>query len=210
MKGMKAAGIFVLSCIVFWWLYKETVFDIVLGKLGRYSNIIQNPFASLLLIILVGTIATLIYLQVANKKFHTYFVYGFYLTYFLGICYFLLGRRIVFRAIELNPFAFISYFGVHRGGYKNVFNIALFIPLGVLLHGLPLKKIIPLSLLGLILIEVAQYVSYVGVLDLSDIMLNFAGICIGLLVGTYFAKKGVEVVNSLKGRSQTIAGNVEE
>jgi len=43
-----AAGGVPLACILFWWLYREIVFDIVRGKLGRYSFIIESALVSLL------------------------------------------------------------------------------------------------------------------------------------------------------------------
>jgi glycopeptide antibiotics resistance protein len=100
------------------------------------------------------------------------------------------------RVFELNPLAFISYFGEGNGSLKNLLNIATFIPFGVLFHGVPLKKLIPFSLLGIFLIEATQYFTYRGVFDLSDVLLNFSGIYFGMYVGKYFAQKGVKLGGS--------------
>jgi len=86
------------------------------------------------------------YLQIVNKKIYILFFYGFYLTYFLLLGFFLLGRRTCFRGIELNPVAFLSYLGGRREGLKTLFNIVLFIPLGILLISFRLRGLYPFPL----------------------------------------------------------------
>jgi glycopeptide antibiotics resistance protein len=130
-----------------------------------------------------------VYLQFSRKRFYKLFIYCFYGVYILALGIILFGRSYDFRAIELNPLAFISYFSQPRGSLETFMNIILYVPIGVLLHSIPLKKLIPLSLISILLIETIQYITCSGVFDLSDLLLNFAGIYLGFNLGAYIAKK---------------------
>ena len=69
--------------------------------------------------------------------------------------------------------------------FLNIFgNIALFIPLGILLKQLSLKPlVIGLLSLGLIItIELLQYITQKGIFDVLDIVLNILGIGIGYII----------------------------
>ncbi len=194
MGKVKVFGVFIASCVLYFLFCSRVLF--------RFTNFIQSPFAAISLILSASIITLLIYLQVSKKKFHKVFIYCFYVPYILALGRILLGRKYTFRGLELNPLAFISYFSQPRGSFENFMNIMLFVPIGILLSKAPKKKIIPLSLIGILCIETLQYITYSGVFDLSDVLLNFLGIYLGLNIGAYFARKGVKVVNSFKDKNQ--------
>jgi glycopeptide antibiotics resistance protein len=197
MKIIKSTGVFIASCFIYFWLYKNILFDYIYGRLREYSSLIENPISGVVFILLASVFTLLVYHQISQKKIHVIFVWCFYLSYILLTGYIFLGRYIVFRGIELNPLAFISYFRQRGGSEKNFSNILFFVPYGILLHKIPPRKSLPLSLLGILAIETGQYIFKVGVFDLSDVLLNIAGIYLGENIGVHFANKGVKVVKTL-------------
>lgn len=73
----------------------------------------------------------------------------------------------------------------NRTVFLNIFgNIALFVPLGILLKQLSLKPlVIGLLSLGLIItIELLQYITQKGIFDVLDIVLNILGIAAGYII----------------------------
>lgn len=197
MKTIKAVVVFIASCIFYFWFYSRILYDYIYFYLGRYDYLIEHPSPAISFILIASIATLLIYLQYSRKRFCKLFIYCLYSVYILVLGIILFGRSYTFRSLELNPLAFISYFSQPRGSLENFMNIMLFVPVGVLFHSIPLKKLIPLSLIGILLIEAIQYITYSGVFDLSDLLLNFAGIYLGYNLGAYIIqKKGVIVVNS--------------
>lgn len=73
----------------------------------------------------------------------------------------------------------------NRTVFLNLFgNIALFVPLGIILKQFSLKPLIlgVLSLGLIITIELLQYITQKGIFDVLDIVLNILGITIGYMI----------------------------
>jgi glycopeptide antibiotics resistance protein len=205
MRVIKPLAIFMASCLFYFWFYPRILFDYIFFYLGRYGYLIQCPSAAVFFILTASIVTLLFYLQFTRRRFLKSFVYCFYFVYILFLGTILFGRNYTFRAIEFNPLVFVSYLGQPQGSLENFMNILLFVPIGVLFHRYPPKRIIPLTTIGLLLIETIQYITCSGVLDLSDLLLNFAGVYLGVILGGYITqKKGVFLVNSLEELKQTI------
>ncbi|MGB4182342.1 MAG: VanZ family protein [Dethiobacteria bacterium] len=210
MRIIKPLAVFVASCIFYFWFYPRILFDYIFFYLGRYGYLIQHPSAAIFFILTASIVTLLLYLQFSRRRFLKSFLYSFYFVYILLLGAILFGRNYAFRAIELNPLAFISYLGQPQGSLENFMNILLFVPIGVLFHRFPPKRLSPLTLIGILIIETIQYITCSGVFDLSDLLLNSAGVYLGVSLGGYITqKKGVFVVNSLEEIKADIKNNVE-
>lgn len=198
MNKLKNIVFLIVSSIFYFWLYTKILFDYLLSLAGRYYHLIQSLFVAIIFTLVASILTFLIYIQVSKRMFHKIFVYCFYGAYVLITGGLLIGRHYSFRAIELNPLGFISYFGQPGGGFVNFTNIILFIPFGVLMHKMPNIRVFLISLISILMIEIIQYIFYLGVFDLSDMILNLYGIYLGLSIGRYFSKKGIKVVSSFK------------
>lgn len=137
---------------------------------------------------LIGTIFFLIWKGV--KKGIVLSVWLFLLDYiFLLVCSTIVFRQYTERKpVELR--LFWSYKHVHRGlcylFYENIMNIAVFIPIGIVLGILlPLSRWWTVPLIGLlmsVLIELMQLGFHRGLCELDDMIHNTVGCFIGLLI----------------------------
>lgn len=102
-----------------------------------------------------------------------------------------------FRGINLIPFKDIRYDLLNISGrnflYSNIFiNILLFIPFGFYLNILGAKfNILTRTFILLaipITIEIIQHTTSSGILDIDDVILNFAGGLIGMLLSLLLEK----------------------
>lgn len=108
-----------------------------------------------------------------------------YLTFFSRYY----GREVVHRSINVIPFSTIIQFLTSIYTLKNIItnlvgNIAAFMPMGFLLPIVfkkldRFRKVIFVSLLATLLIEVAQYFCGVGASDIDDVILNVLGAVLG-------------------------------
>lgn len=140
MRIIKPLAVFVASCIFYFWFYPRILFDYIFFYLGRYGYLIQHPSAAIFFILTASIVTLLLYLQFSRRRFLKSFLYCFYFVYILFLGAILFGRNYAFRAIELNPLAFISYLGQPQGSLENFMNILLFVPIGVLVHRFPPQK----------------------------------------------------------------------
>lgn len=94
------------------------------------------------------------------------------------------------RQYNLTPFATITTY-INSGNQKFSFldvigNILLFVPMGIYIHLLNTKKRIwlsaILSLLSTAIIEITQYLLATGSFDIDDILMNFIGAFIGVIL----------------------------
>lgn len=114
-----------------------------------------------------------------TKKIYKEVITGFYVLYFLLLIYLLLFKNIGIRGYELNPLSFVADF-IDGDAIVVLLNIIMFIPLGWLLS--LNKKKLGLVVLGIFLIEVSQYIFYLGIFDVGDIIANTAGFIVGTII----------------------------
>lgn len=134
-----------------------------------------------------------------NKKFFSMIIFGAYLLF---ICYYLFlseawGRRDLLSEYRYNfaPLTEIRRYlmNVKTIGLPRVIanlggNIAAFIPFGIFVYYFlkekrqPFLKSAFLGLLFTTFIEGIQLITRVGICDVDDIILNFAGVIIGALI----------------------------
>lgn len=91
--------------------------------------------------------------------------------------------RHIWNFVELNPFSFIADFFADRDSIViAVINLALFIPLPVLMSKNGMKPRFRVALLIFLGIELLQLVLSMGFFSLGDIVLYSAGFFLGLLI----------------------------
>lgn len=120
------------------------------------------------------------------------------------------GFTTEFRALNLIPFQFILDFITAEMSIdvllKNTLgNIAIFIPMGILLPALfknvHAKKTVLLCFLISLSIEVSQYIVGLGIADIDDLILNTLGGAVGALLYFGLLKK---LDSKVKGRIATL------
>ncbi len=115
-----------------------------------------------------------------------YLVLLTYLTFFSSHY----GRGSEHKGINLIPFSTIMHYLSGSMGIRNVAvnlagNIAAFMPLGFLLpfiKSMKINKVIIITLLVTFLVEITQYLTYTGISDVDDILLNLLGGVIGYFI----------------------------
>lgn len=121
-----------------------------------------------------------------------------YMIALLKIILFKNGIGSVIRGVNLIPFRFITDFFVPEATIdvvlKNIIgNLALFIPLGILIPArfeeLNLKRIILIGFGVSLSFEIIQYIIGLGLSDVDDLTLNTLGAAIGALIYLSFLKK---------------------
>lgn len=134
-----------------------------------------------------------------HKKIFLVAIFGIYL---LSICYYLFlseawGRRDILPEYRYNfvPFTEISRYlenieaiGLGRVVVNLAGNVLAFVPFGMFVYcflkkgKLPFLRTATVGLLFTVVIECIQLVTRVGICDVDDIMLNFAGVVIGAVL----------------------------
>lgn len=130
-------------------------------------------------IIIITFFLYIFLLSLFTKKIYKEIILIFYIIYFLLLTYLLLFKNIGIQGLEINPLSFIKDF-INGDAIIVLLNIIMFIPLGWLL---PLnKKNLGIVVLGIFLIEVAQYIFHLGIFDVGDIVANTAGFVVGTVI----------------------------
>ncbi|OQO71140.1 antibiotic resistance protein VanZ [Enterococcus villorum] len=152
-------------------------------------------------IIIITFFLYIFLLSFFTKKIYKEIIIVFYILYFMLLIYLLLFKNIGIRGFELNPLSFITDF-IDGDAVIVLLNIVMFIPLGWLLSFN--KKNLGIVVLGIFLIEVAQYVFYLGIFDVGDIIANTAGFIVGTIVKEYlFNKISFKIVSFNLNRKNT-------
>ncbi len=131
----------------------------------------------------------------AGKKIIRYTAAFFLLAYLILLAYLTFfsshyGRGNEHRGINLIPFFTILQYLTGSMGIRNVAvnlagNIVAFMPLGFLLpfiKSMKINKVIIITLFVTFIIEIAQYLTYSGISDVDDILLNLLGGVIGYFI----------------------------
>lgn len=115
------------------------------------------------------------------SKIHLYFLW---VLYFCIMMILLFGRYYLGTVINLNPLSLFDF--SFNAFFQNLFNLILFIPIGLLFKDKHNTPFVLLSAIVIVtLIELIQLVTKRGIFDITDIILNSAGITIGFLLSNY-------------------------
>lgn len=99
-----------------------------------------------------------------------------YTLYLVCLLYLLLFKNLGVRGLELNPFETIR--DIQLGNFfVPLMNVLMFVPLGTLITS---KKQFAFACLGVLGVELAQYVFHLGICDLGDVFLNILGLFLGI------------------------------
>lgn len=141
-------------------------------------------------IIIITFFLYIFLLSFFTKKIYKEVIIGFYVLYFLVLIYLLFLKNIGIRGLESNPLSFLSDF-INGDAIIVMLNI---IPLGWILS--LNKKHLGIVVLGIWLIEIAQYVFHLGIFDVGDIIANAAGFVVGtIIMESLFNKFSFEITS---------------
>ncbi|NTM16494.1 VanZ family protein, partial [Enterococcus faecium] len=128
-----------------------------------------------------------------SKKIYKQVNIRLYVLYLLVFISLLFLKNIVIREPESHPLSFLSEF-INGDAIIVMRNIIMFIPLGWILS--LKKKHLGIVVLGIWLIEIAQYVFHLGIFDVGDIIANAAGFVVGtIIMESLFNKFSFEITS---------------
>ncbi len=153
--------------------------------------------------------------QSKKQKTMTYLVLGIYLVLLIWLVLFKLtvnfGELARFRSFNYIPFYYDSAVSFHAK--EVIYNILIFIPLGVYIAVLKKEwpfalKIVPCLFLS-IAFEIAQFVFAIGASDITDVITNTLGGIIGIVLGfclrKIFRQKHMAIINISGGLIEGVA-----
>ncbi len=142
----------------------------------QFSTIFMTLAAILLMTAFCFNIFRLIY----RPKISRPILYFFYCSYFLILIYLLFFKSIGVKGFNWNLFSTFTL-DLFLNPAVLVFNLLLFLPLGLLV---PFSwKKLTLFIGAILIIEVCQYTFSLGFFDLGDILLNTIGFVLGNFLG---------------------------
>lgn len=121
----------------------------------------------------------LFYLQWLLRRVSVIFCYWSASIYLLLLFIVLFTKAPRYHSIELNPLSLLQF--SRKGIAEDILNFVFFIPLGVIYHLFAKRfwEFATIALGTILTIEILQYVFYLGVFDIRDILLNFLGCWVG-------------------------------
>lgn len=132
------------------------------------------------------------FIQISYALFLT-----FILIYSIGLLVLLFFRPNdqIYESVNLIPFSTIAFYlsGKVNGlisFYNLAANIGLFLPYGILLRvrGVSLVKLMVIPFASITIIELLQFFTHRGSMDIDDLLLNVLGIYLGCIVYPLFEK----------------------
>ena len=195
-KKLLFISLFFLSLIISYWTYMEIFFFYTPSIFRELYTYFFGEYwvTPTCIVIMTIFLCTFLY-QLITKRFEYIWIKSFYSLYLVLLFYFLLLKSVGIRGLELNLFSFFS--DIINGDSFIVFiNILMFIPLGILF---PLEKKNTIIILSFILlIESIQFIFYLGIFDLGDVVANIIGCFIGTKIyqNTYFKKIIISKIDS--------------
>lgn len=107
------------------------------------------------------------------RRRHQYILIILYIVYMTYILFF---KTVGIRGVELNPLSFM--YEIYYGSISYpLMNIILFVPVGFFIKDFK-QAFIPI-ILGLLTIEIVQYIGHLGIFDIGDSVANFIGVSSG-------------------------------
>lgn len=176
-KLMKNLGIIVFSAL-FSYFFVSMLMTEVIARSERLARVMARfDFTEILLVSALTLALWLFYLQWTWRTIWPIYWYLAYSLYSCLLFVMLFTKADTAHAISLNPLDFLSW---HPGVLEFLLNIVAFIPLGVWYgtHAKPWEFVV-VALVTILGIETIQYVFYLGIFAVSDILANFVGCTVG-------------------------------
>lgn len=132
---------------------------------------------------LVATVAlcSLVFFAIINRALSQNLLRIVYCCYFLVALYILFGRRPLEQVFIWNPIESIVHLNEPEMIVESIFNILLFMPVGILLRKWRFNKMLMFSVGLAFVIELIQGLSRRGYFDTWDIILYILGITISYI-----------------------------
>jgi glycopeptide antibiotics resistance protein len=127
--------------------------------------------------------------QLATRTFSKRFLLVEFFLYLILLVIFVLFKSRGMQGINLNPLEIVN--NINEGAFEVFMNILIFVPFGlgcVYFLKTP-KKTILVSLILIVLAELAQYAFSLGFCDIIDVITNLLGVVLGFYVGRALTKK---------------------
>lgn len=117
--------------------------------------------------------------QLLHLRFNKRFLYFLTSSYLLVLLLVIMLKSRGIRGINYNPLDIINQ--LYNDPFILFANIALFIPVGMLLFVKvrSFSKTIMIATVAILVVEVTQYLFYLGMADVVDVLTNLSGICLG-------------------------------
>lgn len=117
--------------------------------------------------------------QLLHLRFNKRFLYFLTSSYLLVLLLVIMLKSRGIRGINYNPLDIINQ--LYNDPFILFSNIALFIPVGMLLFVKvrSFSKTIMIATVAILVVEVTQYLLYLGMADVIDLLSNLSGICLG-------------------------------
>lgn len=176
-KLMKNLGIIVFSAL-FSYFFVSMLMTEVIARSERLARVMARfDFTEILLVSALTLALWLFYLQWTWRTIWPIYWYLAYSLYACLLFVMLFTKADTAHAISLNPLDFLSW---HPGVLEFLLNIVAFTPLGVWYgtHAKPWEFVV-VALVTILGIETIQYVFYLGIFAVSDILANFVGCTVG-------------------------------
>lgn len=178
------------------WLLFDLILSIFIGLYINYfisseiiSRFFQGSNSLYTVICIIALIMQILFIFVLirlcrTKKISKYPLRAITILYIFTMIVLLFGRPATGASISMNILELFN-FSDRAVLFQNIFNIIFFLPIGYLFKNSSTKNAVICSFIGVIIIELIQLLTYRGIFDICDIILNIAGI----LIGYYLSKK---------------------
>lgn len=173
----------VTSCAFFFimiYYYNFIAYNYLALMIGfQGMTILSNvPFVLTVLILITLVFAVSVW-QLLHLRFNKRFLYFLTNSYLIVLLLVIMLKSRGIRGINYNPLDIINQ--LYNDPFILFANIALFIPVGMLLFVKlrSFSKTIMIATVAILVVEVTQYLLYLGMADVVDFLTNLSGICLG-------------------------------
>lgn len=171
-----------LGIIAGYVMYYYIVMEIV--TMFCYTTQHKLAYQIICVVSLVATVAlcSLVFFAIINRTLSQNLLRIVYCCYFLVALYILFGRRPLEQVFIWNPIESIVHLNEPEMLVESIFNILLFMPVGILLRKWRFNKMLIFSVGLAFVIDLIQGFSRRGYFDTWDIILYILGIAISYFV----------------------------
>lgn len=181
-KAIKHTGMLLISAVLSY-LSVQILMAEIITRSARLERVMARfDFTEILLMLAMTLALWLFYLQWTKRVLWPIYWYLAYSLYACLLFVMLFTKADTFHGVSLNPLDFLSW---HPGVLEFLLNLVAFIPLGAW-YGVRARpwEFVVLVLVTILGIETMQYVFYLGVFAVSDILANLLGCVLGY--GVYY------------------------
>lgn len=169
---------FVISFLICRWFYMNYIYFYAIGIIG-FSNNGIDFWRPLIAILILTIILFTLFRTIYTKNLSLKIIILLYILYFSVMFFMLFLKSPGIQGYNINIMSYLyEIFTVDS--LVPLFNILMFIPLGILFKFD--YKNIALFILFIFLCEIIQYVLKVGIFDIGDILLNTVGFLVGSIL----------------------------